>query len=56
MELSEAEEGERGGVGTKLDVETTRGFAGKGSVELLEDLTRQSIVSNGADRVAGVVR
>lgn len=56
MELSEAEEGERRGVGTKLDAEAACGFAGKGSVELLGDLTRESIVSKGANRIAGLVR
>lgn len=38
-----------------MDTKTRCGLAGKGKIELLENLSRKSSASNGTDRVAGVV-
>lgn len=55
-ELTQTKEGQWGGVRAKLDAKARRGFASESGVELLEDLSRESSASDGADSVAGIVR
>lgn len=54
-QLSKAEEGHEGGVGTKLDVELGNGLAVGDTLESSHDLASENGTRNGADGIAAVI-